>query len=65
MLDSYLLIELAYIQYLLRSNPFLAIDVLRKCSKLLRKTLYFFVDQLKERMSQKNTYNDLEKELAH
>ena len=51
--------------YLLRSNPFLAIDVLRKRSKLLRKTLYFFVDQLKERMSQKNTYNDLEKELAY
>ena len=52
--------------YLLRSNPFfLAIDVLRKCSKLLRKTLYFFVDQLKERMSQKNTDNDLEKELAY
>ena len=45
-----------------RSNPFLAIDVLRERSKLLRKTIYTFDDQFKERMPQKNTDNDLEKE---
>ncbi|MGI0041158.1 MAG: IS1182 family transposase [Nitrosopumilaceae archaeon] len=48
-----------------RSNPFLAIDVLRERSKLLRKTVYAFDDQFKERMPQKNTDNDLEKELAY
>lgn len=48
-----------------RSNPFLAIDVLRERSKLLRKTVYTFDDQFKERMPQKNTDNDLEKELAY
>ena len=48
-----------------RSNPFLAIDVLRECSKLLRKTIYTFDDQFKERMPQKNTDNDLEKELVY
>ncbi len=50
---------------LLRSNPFLAIDVLRERFKLLRKTIYTFDEQFKERMSQKNTDNDLEKELAY
>jgi Transposase DDE domain/Transposase domain (DUF772) len=48
-----------------RSNPFLAIDVLRERSKLLRKTVYTFDDQFKERMPQKNTDNDLEKELVY
>ncbi len=48
-----------------RSNPFLAIDVLRERSKLLRKTVYTFDDQFKERMPKKNTDNDLEKELAY
>jgi transposase len=48
-----------------KSNPFLAIDVLRERSKLLRKTVYTFDDQFKERMPQKNTDNDLEKELAY
>ncbi len=48
-----------------RSNPFLAIDVLRERSKLLRKTVYTFDDQFKGRMPEKNTYNDLEKELAY
>lgn len=48
-----------------RSNPFLAIDVLRERSKLLRKTIYTFDDQFKERMPQKNTENDLEKELVY
>ena len=46
-----------------RSNPFLAIDVLRERSKFLRKTVYLFDDQFKERMPEKNTENDLEKEL--
>ncbi len=48
-----------------RSNPFLAIEVLRERSKLLRKTVYTFDDQFKERIPQKNTDNDLEKELAY
>jgi len=48
-----------------RSNPFLAIDVLRERSKLLRKTIYMFDDQFKEHMPEKNTGNDLEKELAY
>lgn len=48
-----------------RSNPFLAIDVLRERSKLLRKTIYTVDDQFKERMPQKNTDNDLEKELVY
>jgi hypothetical protein len=46
-----------------RSNPFLAIDVLRERSKFLRKTVYLFDDQFKDRMPKKNTENDLEKEL--
>ena len=45
-----------------RSNSFLAIDVLRERSKLLRKTVYTFDDKFKERMPEKNTENDLEKE---
>jgi transposase len=48
-----------------RSNPFSAIEVLRERSKLLRKTVYTFDDQFKEHMPQKNTENDLEKELAY
>jgi len=48
-----------------RSNPFLAIEVLRERSKLLRKTVYTFDDQFKEHMPEKNTYNDLEKELVY
>jgi transposase len=48
-----------------RSNPFLAIEVLRERSKLLRKTVYLFDDQFKERMPKKNTENDLEKELKY
>ena len=48
-----------------RSNPFSAIEVLRERSKLLRKTVYIFDDELKERMPQKNIENDLEKELAY
>ena len=48
-----------------RSNPFLAIGVLRERSKLLRKTVYTFDDQFKERMPQKNFDNDLEKDLVY
>ena len=48
-----------------RSNPFLAIDVLRERSKLLRKTVYSFDHEFKEHMPEKNTDNDLEKELAY
>jgi transposase len=48
-----------------RSNPFLAIEVLRERSKLLRKTVYTFDDQFKKRMPKKNTDNDLEKELTY
>jgi hypothetical protein len=48
-----------------RSNPFLAIEVLRERSKLLRKTVYTFDDQFKEHMLEKNTDNDLEKELVY
>lgn len=48
-----------------RSNPFLAIDVLRERSKLLRKTVYSFEQEFKEHMPEKNTDNDLEKELAY
>jgi len=48
-----------------RSNPFAAIDVLRERSKLLRKTVYLFDDQFKEHMPEKNTTNELEKELAY
>lgn len=48
-----------------RSNPFSAIEVLRERSKLLRKTVYTFDDQFKEFMPQKNTDNDLEKELEY
>jgi transposase len=48
-----------------RSNPFLAIDVLRERSKLLRKTVYSFEQEFKEHMPKKNTDNDLEKELAY
>ncbi|SDY07361.1 IS1182 family transposase [Flavobacterium degerlachei] len=48
-----------------RSNPFSAIEVLRERSKLLRKTVYLFDDQWKERMPEKNNTNELEMELAY
>jgi len=48
-----------------RSNPFSAIEVLRERSKLLRKTVYTFDNQFKERMPKKNTDNDLERELTY
>jgi transposase len=48
-----------------RSNPFSAIEVLRERSKLLRKTVYSFDEKMKGRMPEKNSDNDLEKELAY
>ena len=48
-----------------RSNPFSAIEVLRERSKILRKTIYSFDDQWKNRMPEKNNDNDLEMELAY
>ncbi|WP_308992814.1 IS1182 family transposase [Mariniflexile litorale] len=48
-----------------RSNPFSVIEALRERSRLLRKTVYAFDDEFKERMPQKNTDNELEKELTY
>ena len=48
-----------------RSNPFSAIEVLRERSKILRKTIYSFDEQWKDRMPEKNNDNDLEKELVY
>lgn len=48
-----------------KSNPFSAMEVLRERSKLLRKTIYKFDEQWKERMPKKNEENDLEKELLY
>jgi transposase len=48
-----------------RSNPFTAIEVLRERSKQLRKTIYTYDEDWKERMPKKNVDNDLKKELAY
>jgi transposase len=48
-----------------RSNPFSAIEVLRERSKLLRKTVYSFDEEMKGSMPEKNSDNDLVKELAY
>lgn len=48
-----------------RSNPFSAVEVLRERSKQLRKTVYMFDENWKERMPKKSTDNDLDKELAY
>jgi len=48
-----------------RSNPFSAVEVLRERSKILRKTIYFFDESLKNKMPKKNLENDVEKELAY
>lgn len=48
-----------------RSNPFSAIEVLRERSKQLRKTIYIYDEEWKDRMPRKNMDNDLEKELAY
>ncbi|MDP3312733.1 IS1182 family transposase [Lutibacter sp.] len=48
-----------------RSNPFSTIEVLRERSKQLRKTVYKYDQDWKERMPKKNIDNDLEKELTY
>ena len=48
-----------------RSNPFSAIEILRERSKILRKTIYSFDEEWKDRMPKKNNDNDLEKELVY
>ena len=48
-----------------RSNPFSTIEVLRERTKQLRKTVYRYDENWKERMPKKNTDNDLEKELSY
>lgn len=48
-----------------RSNPYSAVEVLRERAKLLRKTVYQFDEDFKERMPKKNCENDLEKELNY
>lgn len=48
-----------------RSNPFSTIEVLRERSKQLRKTIYHYDEDWKDRMPRKNMDNDLEKELAY
>lgn len=48
-----------------RSNPFSTIEVLRERSKQLRKTVYRYDQDWKERMPKKNIDNDLEKELTY
>jgi transposase len=48
-----------------RSNPFSAIEVLRERSKQLRKAIYMYDENWKERMPEKNISNDLESELDY
>lgn len=48
-----------------RSNPFSAIEVLRERSKQLRKTIYRYDEDWKDRMAKKNIDNDLQKESAY
>lgn len=48
-----------------RSNPYSALEVLRERSKLLRKVVYTVDQDMKDRMPEKNTSGDLEKELSY
>ncbi|MDO5968189.1 IS1182 family transposase [Flavivirga aquimarina] len=48
-----------------RSNPYSALEILRERSKQLRKTVYSFDENFKERMPKKNNDNDIEKELDY
>lgn len=48
-----------------RSNPYSALEVLRERSKLLRKAVYAIDEDTKAGMPQKNTTDELEKELAY
>jgi transposase len=48
-----------------RSNPYSALEVLRERSKLLRKAVYAIDEDMKVSMPEKNTTDELEKELAY
>jgi transposase len=48
-----------------RSNPYSALEVLRERSKLLRKAVYAIDEDMKNHMPEKNSSDDLEKELAY
>lgn len=48
-----------------RSNPYSALEVLRERSKLLRKAVYSIDDTMKDRMPQKNTTDEIEKEIQY
>jgi len=48
-----------------RSNPYSALEVLRERSKLLRKAVYAIDEDMKASMPEKNTTDELEKELAY
>lgn len=48
-----------------RSNPYSALEVLRECSKLLRKAVYSIDEDMKQRMPKKNDSGELEKELSY
>ena len=48
-----------------RSNPYSALEVLRERSKLLRKAVYSIDDTMKDRMPQKNTKDEIEKEIQY
>lgn len=48
-----------------RSNPYSAFEVLRDRSKLLRKVVYAVDENMKDRLPEKNTSGELEKELAY
>jgi len=48
-----------------KSNPFSAVEVLKKRSKLLRKAIYSVDENWKERMPNKNVGDDLQKEIVY
>lgn len=48
-----------------RSNPYSALEVLRERSKLLRKAVYAIDEDMKAAMPEKNSTDELEKELAY
>jgi transposase len=48
-----------------RSNPYSALEVLRERSKLLRKAVYAIDEDMKAGMPEKNTTDELEKELTY
>lgn len=48
-----------------RSNPYSALEVLRERSKLLRKAVYAIDEEMKAIMPEKNSTDELDKELAY